>query len=37
MGEAKEISYKIQERTLLLENADYNFEEIGSMMNLFPI
>ncbi len=28
---AKELAYKIQERTLLLENSEYNFEEIGSI------
>lgn len=32
---AKEIAYKIQERTLLLENPEYNFEEAGSIDESF--
>lgn len=28
---AKAISFRIQERTLLLENSEYNFEEVGSI------
>ncbi|HBL79834.1 MAG: type II toxin-antitoxin system RelE/ParE family toxin [Aequorivita sp.] len=32
---AKEISYSIRERTLLLENPEYDFERIGSVDESF--
>ena len=35
MEKAKEISYKIQEKTLLLENPEYNFKQIGSVDEAF--
>lgn len=35
LEKAKEISYKIRERTLLLENSNCNLEEIGSIDEAF--
>ncbi|MGO3182491.1 MAG: type II toxin-antitoxin system RelE/ParE family toxin [Aequorivita sp.] len=32
---AKEIAHKIRERTLILENPEYNFEQIGSIDESF--
>lgn len=32
---AKEIAYNIQKRTLILENPEYNFEQIGSIDESF--